>query len=552
MEVIAVFVAEAAYDSKILAMKNRYPDAAQAIDWAKIHLKKQDRVVWYLNLLDQFLATNDNKLFAGKSLEDFQETLLHYIGQTNLGNIQNYQFAKQTADQVFRDLAAIEQKHQEKQQQTQRPAGRFNARQGDKVLLEFPDGSRWVQLNAAYCDREADSGRHCGNVEGQHKKDQRILSYRDKDNRVVLTFILEPDGTLGEMKGVANAKPAERYHPVIMKLLLQPWVKGISGGGYLADSNFSVLDLSEQNLQVIEKQKPQLISTQLAVTPFEILNAPAWIKNNQNYVAVATRKHHAIGILIQNPSVRNWDDAIDRDEDLIVYAPDELTNYRSRLLEYLIQEEDPELLLRCRNRYRKDFNFLKDLLTEAGEYLQAIPPTTRGYDHLCKIAVSNNVAALRHVPRDLRTPELCKIAVSNYGRALYDVPEELRTVELCKIAVSNDGRALEFVPRDLQPELSKIAVRNHDLALYYVPKELRTLELCKLAVSKDGRALEYVPQELRTLKLCKIAVSNNSKALAFVPRDLRTLELCKIAVSKDRRALAFVPEELRDEVIKNL
>jgi hypothetical protein len=39
MEVISRFIKEAAYDSKILAMKNRYPDAAQAIDWAKVNLK---------------------------------------------------------------------------------------------------------------------------------------------------------------------------------------------------------------------------------------------------------------------------------------------------------------------------------------------------------------------------------------------------------------------------------------------------------------------------------------------------------------------------------
>lgn len=48
----------------------------------------------------------------------------------------------------------------------------------DTVFLQFSDGWAWWKLSRAYCSEEAKAMGHCGNVVGQSKTDERILSLR--------------------------------------------------------------------------------------------------------------------------------------------------------------------------------------------------------------------------------------------------------------------------------------------------------------------------------------------------------------------------------------
>ena len=48
----------------------------------------------------------------------------------------------------------------------------------DTVFLKFADGWAWWKLSRAYCSEEAKAMGHCGNVVGQDKPDERILSLR--------------------------------------------------------------------------------------------------------------------------------------------------------------------------------------------------------------------------------------------------------------------------------------------------------------------------------------------------------------------------------------
>ena len=92
---------------------------------------------------------------------------------------------------------------------------------------------------------------HCGNAPRQHTDDvilslrKVVVSGSDKYHIPHLTFILNGDGELTEMKGRANEKPAKKYHPYIIKLLLNDAIKGIKGGGYAPENNFSLHDLDE-------------------------------------------------------------------------------------------------------------------------------------------------------------------------------------------------------------------------------------------------------------------------------------------------------------------
>jgi len=458
------FICEASYDAMIASMKQKYPDYAQVIDWAKPNLKKQDRVVWYLNTIRSYLESNRQN-----AIETLQQNLIHYLGQP-IPQIQNFVFAKQPAQEVFNQFAALEQQWQAKQNQSKPPP----IQQGDQKIIEFADGSAWWRLNRAYCPDEARSGRHCGNAEGQTRTDQRILSYRSKSGHVILTFILEPNGTLGEMKAIANQKPDAKYHPAIIQLLMNPAIKGISGQGYFAEQNFNIFDLSPEQQLYVYQQKPNLVADQVKITPFDLLRATPEIQSQTNLQAIVLEKYPKLQSLFEKNNIENWEKVLITHPETILFAPPEVSNYRKRILKHITQKNSD--LLRAPQILRNDFDFLSDFIKNSKEEqaLLYIPTNVRGYDKLCLQAVRQNGDALQYVPENLRTPELCFEAVRQYGYELRFVPQELRTPELCLAAVRQYGDALE-----------------------YVPENLKTFEICLAAVRQYGTALEYVPENLQ-------------------------------------------------------
>ena len=58
------------------------------------------------------------------------------------------------------------------------------------------------------------------------------------------------------MKGRANGKPATVYHDRITSLLSQPDFRGIEGGGYLPENNFSITDLKSDGVCRIVRDNP--------------------------------------------------------------------------------------------------------------------------------------------------------------------------------------------------------------------------------------------------------------------------------------------------------
>lgn len=407
---------EASYDPMIASMKAKAPESAPAIDWAKT-LKRQDRVVWYLNIIKKLIANpNDRGTLGGEaSLEQFQEKLIHFLDQ-EIPKIQAYQFKQQPANEVFDQLGAIEQEYQSAQIKTQP----VQAQSGDKELFKFNDGSAWWFIDRAFCPDEGRSGAHCGNVTGQKKTDQRILSYRI-NGHVQLTFILEPNGFLGEMKAKGNLKPAPKYHSHIMTLLLSPIVKGIQGAGYLPEANFSVFDLDERNLNIIAQQRPSFIPEQIQATPMEFMNAPAWVRSNPEYRRIAIGKIPGVAALIDtsgelNTSVDVWDVAIKKSPDTIVYAPSNLPDFQNRVIGAIART--PRLLMQAPRSIRLNFDILKSVVIKNSSALTYVAPTTPKYREICKIAITNDFRVLEYVPEELRDRDLCKFAVTNNGNAL--------------------------------------------------------------------------------------------------------------------------------------
>ena len=604
---IKEIICEASYDGMIANLKRQFPDQVPMIQdqlkWAKQILKKDPRVVWWMQQVK--LTLQGQPIDLNKIGTDIG----HFFGTVNLNDtginaIDQYDFKGKTPEQIVKDLTAIESdpQYQKEEKQEKIPV---QPQSGDRVLIDCGNNHAWWYVDRAFCDAEGKSGEHCGNVTGQTKTDQRILSYRENRGGkwyVLLTFILEPNGKLGEMKAYKNQKPQEKYHGDIIKLLLNPIVKGISGGGYLADNNFSIFDLSENDLKTIQTNKPNLITDQLDVSPVQSINAPDFIR--KQYYDTIVKNNRGLEHLLQpdgtllKGDLAAWDAAIKTNRKLsLIVTGDMIDRYKKTILAEL--RINPEKLISVASRdIRRNFDILSEFVkfnstnigyvqastpryydlckiavSEIDDYDSALiyipkPPTIpeKEYIDICKIAFSKDIRVLKYVPTppeitEKEYNEICKIAVSKDGNALRFVSPPLRTPDICKIAVSKDGNALFYVPQpptmpeNQYIEICKIAISENGNALHYVPEELRTTELCKIAVSKDGWALESVPKppiipEKKYLEISEIAVSNKSTALTYVPKELRTPKLYGIAILKDEDnwALDFVPEELRDLV----
>jgi hypothetical protein len=171
--------------------------------------------------------------------------------------------ANLTPTELIRRLQEAEEEWEQKQEQELEPEP------DDQIIIDYGKYA-WVKLDREYCDAEGKAMGHCGNT-GSPQKGDRILSFRSKvgetKQKPHLTFILDKDGYLGEMKGRGNDKPSEKYHPYIIDLLQKDFVKGIKGGGYLPQNNFSLSDLDDEQRKALIEQKPQL------GTSYDILKA---------------------------------------------------------------------------------------------------------------------------------------------------------------------------------------------------------------------------------------------------------------------------------------
>jgi len=137
-----------------------------------------------------------------------------------------------------------------------------------KTIIQLPDGAKWVSLDCHGNEYEGKLMGHCGNQGG--KAGDKLLSLRVPSTKFMgffepkLTFIFDPrTGALGEMKGFGNKKPDKAYHKDILELLKNKMVKKLNGMGYLPSNNFSINDLSDEDLHELAVVRPDLIKAQL-------------------------------------------------------------------------------------------------------------------------------------------------------------------------------------------------------------------------------------------------------------------------------------------------
>ncbi len=257
------------------------PIVRQEIDKARRFLRRNDQMVWYIRwlriamlyrmktdawhdgdqaqqekveaILDRITApmiakgirvVHDENFDTARRRDNMLNDLLHFSNIPTPA-IQNFRFGWETFDAIKERFQAAENEWKKDR------AGTVVPRPGDKIVVQVGNGVAWWLLDRGECSDEANAMGHCGNA-GAMRGD-RILSLRREirkgDVKVYapdLTFILQEDGFLGEMKGRGNDKPAARYHDAIIALLKNPLIKGIRGGGYAPKNNFDLRDLSSE------------------------------------------------------------------------------------------------------------------------------------------------------------------------------------------------------------------------------------------------------------------------------------------------------------------
>jgi hypothetical protein len=274
-------------------VKHNIIDSSKAENIVKslrINLKRNDRIVWWINwyrIAQAHRYTKKRLLNADDTVKDQALQVFNEITKKDYNQISEYDvnyfllrwstmFMIEHLNYQITNIPAIAQmvwnineSPQNIMEELEFYETEYNRRQseevdleeGDKIILDYGNYA-WVMLNRGACDAEGRAMGHCGNVPSVRDGD-RIISFRSKlknnKQKPHLTFILDKYGFLGEMKGRANTKPKEKYHTYIVDLLKQNnIIKGIKGGGYAPEENFELDDLDDNTRKELVKSNPVL------------------------------------------------------------------------------------------------------------------------------------------------------------------------------------------------------------------------------------------------------------------------------------------------------
>ena len=305
--------------------------------------------------LESRIITNQLSLFIGTL-----EQASHFLSLP-INEIQEYRFSSyELPSEIFREFEEIEREWQE----NIKDLIPYN---NESVIMDFGDGFAWYDLENAACDAEAGAMGHCGNAPSADNPNETIFSLRERKEiggniyvKPYLTFIFNTQTRMfGEMKGRANEKPAERYHQYIIPLIMEDWVEGLQGGGYMPESNFKITDVSGWERFV--QEKPQLIQIKEYV---QHVGVDDYVKQNINFdygfssdngESVSIDEGPSTRIQLYLSSMRGY---IDDNDDL----REDIFNQLSPRMSYLVEksmryspEEAQKVIDLAEEKYEKTF-----------------------------------------------------------------------------------------------------------------------------------------------------------------------------------------------------
>lgn len=263
-------------------------EVEQKITMIESKLKREDRVIWMLRWYRFYLATEmvsdlysptpEDRKFLDRAKRDlgvargwddqsclneahealtFLNDFAHFYSLP-VQSIKDYVWDRDTPTTLVQHMTDLEDEWKDTVGEDS-----VEIEHGDKKIIDFGNGWAWWHLDRPYCEAEGNAMGHCGNS-AAYKSDDTILSLRQHKHGDLwephCTFILDGDHFIGEMKGKANEKPVERYHSMIIRLLENDIIYGIKGGGHAPENNFSLNDLSDEEIARLKKLKPGLMT----------------------------------------------------------------------------------------------------------------------------------------------------------------------------------------------------------------------------------------------------------------------------------------------------
>lgn len=242
------------------------PEYASLLQWANTNMEKATAEMAQKAGISTTDVRNQVEYFGSAKFANGMHHFLSYVDSTSDNYIQQIdaiQFLWQTPSQLQQTLEEAEQEWIDGRDNEMSHAE--DSYDQPTKLIDFGDGFAWWDLGVQFCDAEGKAMGHCGNNSYMKKDGDHLLSLRHETTRggkryhtPYLTFILDADNRLGEMKGRGNDKPAARYHPYIIALLKLPIIEGIKGGGYKPENNFSIRDLDPETQAELIKANPEL------------------------------------------------------------------------------------------------------------------------------------------------------------------------------------------------------------------------------------------------------------------------------------------------------
>ena len=440
---------------------------------------------WYLSLLETYYKQNDPK-FAGKfaamigqyQFTDFNSLnndLAHFFtseyadSQYMKDLVKAIRPATTQVDNLITNATAAEQRIHAENEEARKLASRpdIELAEGDQVILPVDNKYDWWWLPHNSHEFESKAMGHCGRCQAS---DSNLLSLRTK--RPIwpeLTFEWNPENNiLYQTKGPKNSKPAHRYRPAILKLMLSDLISGIGDDSYQPANDFSIFDFEPADVKKIADTKPVLIHDQIIKYPIDFLRAPEFIRGNPSFRNAAIENSSGLGVLVDesgkvNTSLDAWETAIEDDPSLIIYAPEELDDYENRIIHAISIHSS--LLGFASAKIRSNYNIMSNIIQDTPEAIETVPLRASAYEKLAIQAVSKRSQLLKAVPEEQRTFEVCLAATKSRDRyalgSISDFYQLFNTLPFTKeqhtelasilISVDDSNELLELLPKNLIP-----------------------------------------------------------------------------------------------------
>lgn len=230
-------------DKLVDVFKDQNPDDQDRTD-TEYNKYIGDMVDWHINKFKEDFNYYFNELKVRHNSQ--LKSVLTYVNSPIHGNKPNINKLS------FDDAVTLSNDWNREQEEKEN--GSIEGDEGT-VIMTFPDGYYWFDLEKTYCEIEQERMGHCGKT----TNGTTLLSLRKKRNSYITIGFNEPDNIFTQIKGKESKKPIDKYHPYIVELLIKLEINGFDSE-HDESSDFSYEDLSKELFDKLEEENPMYIA----------------------------------------------------------------------------------------------------------------------------------------------------------------------------------------------------------------------------------------------------------------------------------------------------